>query len=66
MLRVFKSWRELIKEVATLDEDTLRESINFEVSTYGRKGFIERMHQRYTRLRAERERVALISKEMLL
>ena len=63
---VFNSWRELMAGLNQLDEETLKDSINYEVSVYGRKRFIERMHQRYSRLRADRERTALVAKEMLL
>ena len=63
---VFTSWRELISSVGRLNEQELRESINYEVSTYRRKAFISRMHQRYARLRSERERALLLAGEMLL
>jgi hypothetical protein len=65
-VEVFNSWRELMAGVSKLTEAELRESINYEVSTYRRKNFIERMHQRYTKLRSERERKELISGETLL
>lgn len=63
---VFNSWREMITNVSKLNEDELRDSINYEVSTYRRKAFIARMHQRYARLRSERERAALLAGETLL
>lgn len=66
MIVVFESWRQLISELGSLDEESLRESINFEVSTYKRKSVLSRLHQRYTKLRAKRERQLLIDGEMLL
>jgi len=65
-MKVFKSWRELIQEVGALTEQELRESINFEVSTYRRAAFIKRMHQRFERLRSARERAELVAGETLL
>ena len=66
MIVVFESWRQLIAELGSLDEESLRESINLEVSTYKRKSVLSRLHQRYTKLRAKRERQLLIDGEMLL
>lgn len=66
MVIVFKSWRELMTKLMSLSEQDLRESINYEVSTYKRKRFIERMHMRFERLRSERERAQLIAGETLL
>ncbi len=66
MIVVIKSWRELSGKLMEMDEETLRESINYEASVYKRKIFITRMHQRYCRLRADRERQQLISGEALL
>ena len=51
--KVFESWRDLMTDLNKLSEDELRNSINFEVSTYGRASFIKRMHmpQRLLHLR---------------
>ncbi len=66
MIVVFESWKQLIAQVGEMDEESLRESINFEVSTYKRKNVIGRLHQRYTKLRAKRERQLLIEGGTLL
>jgi hypothetical protein len=66
MITVFETWDQLMKQVGTLNEEDLRESINYEVSTYKRKNVISRMHQRYVKLKAKRERQLLIDGEMLL
>ena len=64
--KVFESWRDLMTDLNKLSEDELRNSINFEVSTYGRASFIKRMHMRYEKLRSIRERRQLINRETLL
>jgi hypothetical protein len=66
MIVILKSWRELMTKLPEMDEVTLRESINYEASVYKRKAFITRMHQKYSRLRADRERQLLLSGEHLL
>jgi hypothetical protein len=66
MIVILKSWRELMTKLPEMDEVTLRESINYEASVYKRKAFITRMHQRYCRLRADRERQQLLVGEILL
>lgn len=63
---VFESWKQMQAVLTTLTEEELRESINFEISTYGRVAIISRLHQRYAKLRAARERELLVRKEMLL
>lgn len=62
----FGSWREMQASLNTMTEEELRTAINHEISSYGRKALIERMHMRFEKLRSLRERAALINKEMLL
>lgn len=62
----FDSWKDLIAKLPSLTEDELREAINLEVSLYKRKNFISRMHMRYAKLHAAREREALLAGEILL
>lgn len=62
----FGTWRELMTTLPSMNEQQLAEAINYEVSTYRRKNFIARMHQRYSRLRADREREQLLNQEILL
>lgn len=63
---VITSWRDLIAKLMQMSEEDLRNAINFEVSTYRRKAIISRLHARYSKLRAARERELLIKSEMLL
>lgn len=63
---VITSWKELISVLGTLSEQELKDTINFEVSTYKRKNVIARLHQRYTKLKAKREREELIAGRTLL
>jgi hypothetical protein len=65
-MKTFENWNQLISDLSKLDENELRDSINFEVAVKKRRVFIERMHQRYSRLRADRERALLINGELLL
>lgn len=62
----FGTWRELMQTIGGMNEPQLAEAINYEVSTYRRKNYITRMHQRYSRLRADREREQLLNQEILL
>ena len=62
----FGTWREFMLILPTMNEQQLAEAINYEVSTYRRKNYITRMHQRYSRLRADREREQLFNQEILL
>lgn len=66
MVTIFKSWKELMSTLNTLDEEQLREAINLEVSLYKRPRFIERMHMRFDRLRSTRERKELVEGRTLL
>lgn len=66
MIVAIMSWRDLLEKLPKMGEDDLREAINYEVATYKRKVVITRLHQRYSRLRADRERQMLISGEHLL
>ena len=63
---VIKSWKEMLAVVGTLDEKELLETINFEAVTYKRKNILERLHQRYTKLRSQRERATLMEGGMIL
>jgi hypothetical protein len=66
MIVVIMSWRDMLEKLPKMNEETLREAINYEVATYKRKLIITRMHQRYSRLRADRERKQLLNQEILL
>lgn len=66
MAECITNWKDMCERINTLDEEELRQLINFEVSTFKRRTVIERMHQRFTKLRSTRERVLLITGETLL
>lgn len=63
---MIESWQEMVKVINGLDESQLQTEINVEVSTYRRKAIITRLHQRYTKLRSQRERAGLIAGKHLL
>jgi len=62
----FDSWKEMMSKLPTLNEQELQVAINAEVSTYRRAPVIGRLHQRYAKLRNQRERAQLIAGEILL
>lgn len=57
-----KGWRELNEVLMDMREDQVLEMLNIEVgSAHPRSTVIERLHQRYTILRAARERGELMA-----
>lgn len=54
------NWRELNKVLHTLDEDTVRRLLEDERKGEQRQSVLIRLHQRYTILRAARERVEIL------
>jgi hypothetical protein len=62
----YESWRGLLVDLPKLTEDELRVAINIEVVGPCRKNFIERLHMRYTKVRATRERALLSNRELIL
>lgn len=59
------SWEDFIKDLPKLQEEQLKQLINYELSTSNRKTFVERMHQRYCKLRMLREREELMKGGLL-
>ena len=53
-------WRELNKKLNMLTEDEVLALLEAERQSAKRVTFLERLHQRYTMLRAARERVELL------
>ena len=53
-------WRELNKKLNMLSEDEVLELLTQERQGPKRVVFLERLHQRYTMLRAARERIELM------
>lgn len=54
------NWRKLNKELALLSEDQVLEMLNAELDGRRRISILERLHQRYTALRATRERMDIL------
>ena len=54
------NWREINKVLPTLDEDTVRRMLVDERAGEQRTTVLIRLHQRYTALRAARERTEIL------
>jgi hypothetical protein len=54
------SWRKLNKQLALLPEDQVLSLLNAERGGARRISILQRLHQRYTMLRAERERQEIL------
>ena len=54
------TWRKLNEELKTFDEQKVLEMLNHERANAKRVAVLERLHQRYTILRASRERIELL------
>ena len=60
-----KDWGFMNSQLATLREDQLKQLINMEISGKRRETWIERLHQRYSKLRVARERAELLGGKLL-
>ena len=54
------TWRKLNSELKTFDEQKVLDMLNHERANAKRVVVLERLHQRYTMLRASRERIELL------
>lgn len=54
------TWRKLNAELRTLDETKVLEMLTEERTDAKRVAVLERLHQRYTTLRAARERIEIL------
>jgi hypothetical protein len=54
------TWRKLNAELKTLDEAKVLEMLMAERQSAKRVSVLERLHQRYTALRASRERIEIL------
>ncbi len=61
--KALKGWRELNVVLHTLDEGTVKDLLDHEVKYGKRKSVIRRLHERYTMLRAKREREELLKED---
>ena len=60
------NWRKLNKELALLSEEQVLELLNAERAGRRRLSILERLHQRYTSLRAARERMEILKEARAL
>jgi len=54
------NWREINKVLPDLDEDTIKKMLDEERVGEQRQSVLVRLHQRYTMLRAARERMEIL------
>jgi hypothetical protein len=59
-MKALKSWRVLNADLNTLNEKDVLDMLEHELQHENRKSFVERLHQRYSALRSEREREKLM------
>lgn len=59
-MKALKSWRVLNADLNTLNEKDVLDMLEHELQHENRKSFVERLHQRYSALRSERERDKLM------
>lgn len=60
------NWRKLNKELALLSEEQVLTMLNEERAGRRRLSILERLHQRYTTLRAARERMEILKEARAL
>jgi hypothetical protein len=60
------SWRKLNQNLASLDEQQVKDMLSEEMENKKRATIITRLHQRFTTLRAARERKELLSQAVKL
>lgn len=56
---ILKSWKSLNEFLTEMREDQVKEMLEVELKTKCREDIVERLHQRYTKLRTARERLEL-------
>ena len=63
---ILKSWKSLNEVLSGLREDQVKDLMEWELHHKGREDLVERLHQRYTKLRTTRERIELNNKLEIL
>ena len=58
---VLKTWRSINHHIHALDESAVKQLLDMEIAGQRRLTVLERIHQRYTMLRAERERREILA-----
>lgn len=62
MTKALKNWRVFNEMLNDIPENQVLEMLEYELLNENRKTFVERLHQRYSTLRAMRERATLMEK----
>lgn len=62
MMKALKNWRVFNEMLNDIPENQVLEMLEYELLNENRKTFVERLHQRYSTLRAMRERATLMEK----
>lgn len=65
IIKLLGDWEYLNNQIAKFTEEELRMLVNYECSTKRRRSFIERLHQRYSKLKTARERESLVNGGLL-
>jgi hypothetical protein len=55
-----QNWREFLNVITMLDEQQCKVALDIELSDKKRKNIAERLHQRYCKLRMQRERASMM------
>jgi len=55
-------WHELCADLTSMTEDEIEERLHEEIVEHKRVAFARRLHQRYTTVRAARERAEIMAK----
>lgn len=61
-LAALKNWNSLTNKLSLFNEEEVKEMLNYEIKNAARVSILERLHQRYSTLRTNRERRDLLSK----
>lgn len=63
--KLLNDWKELNTQIHKFTIDELRALINYEISTKARASFLERIHQRYSKLVTASERAHILKGGLL-
>lgn len=61
VIAALKSWQALNERISQMAEDELKHALNVEMTYDRREQMLVRLHARYTRVRAQREREELVA-----
>lgn len=63
--KLLNDWKELNTQIHKFTIDELRSLLNYEISTRRRASFIERIHQRYSKMVTASERAHILKGHLL-